>query len=97
MLSRNDSNDWWCCRLEVPQEANQCAFAICGMFNGCETWDNNQGADYKLSVLSLEAAVVRAVAEACIGLDVGLKPQPRAPAPDKHAQPASAAHRLAYA
>lgn len=81
-LNRTDTTDWWCCRLDVPPEATQGAFAVCGMFNGCESWDNNNGADYKLSVTGLEAAVVRAVAGACIGLDVGAKPRPRAPMVD---------------
>lgn len=72
-LCRSNNNDWWCCRFDVPQEAQDGAFAICGVFNGCESWDNNRGADYSMSVMSLEAAIVRAVASACIGLDVGLQ------------------------
>lgn len=61
-LLRSDTADWWCCELDVPEQANQGAYAICGVFNGAENWDNNGGQDYKLTVANLEGAVVRAVA-----------------------------------
>lgn len=61
-LLRSDTADWWCCQLDVPEQANQGAYAICGVFNGAENWDNNGGQDYKLTVANLEGAVVRAVA-----------------------------------
>lgn len=80
-LRRNDRNDWWCCRVHVPEEAHHGAYAICGVFNGSEVWDNNMGANYGLSVMCLEAAVVRAVAAACMGLDLGV-------AADDHSIPA---------
>ena len=68
-LRRDGQHDWWCCRVSVPEDSHQGAYAICGVYNGSENWDNNQGADYTFSVMSLEAAVVRAVAGACIGVD----------------------------
>jgi hypothetical protein len=48
--------------LDVPEQANGGAYAICGVFNGAENWDNNGGQDYRLTVANLEGAVVRAVA-----------------------------------
>lgn len=95
-LLRSDTADWWCCRLEVPQEANAGAYAICGVFNGAENWDNNGGADYKLTVANLEGAVVRAVAGACIGADNGTKSRTRTSAAEKMAQQ-MASPSLAYA
>lgn len=56
--------------MDVPPEGRSGAFAICGVFAGNEHWDNNQGANYQLPVLQLEAAVVRAVAGACMSQEV---------------------------
>jgi hypothetical protein len=69
------------------------------VFNGAENWDNNGGSDYRLAVVSLEAAVVQAVAGACMGIDTkGAKRPARTSgtATDKVAQ-SVASPKLVYA
>lgn len=52
--------DWWCCRLDVPYQATQGAFAISAVFNGQECWENNNGANWPFRVGTLEDDVMRA-------------------------------------
>lgn len=81
----------------MPPEATHGAYALCGVYNGSEHWDNNGGADYKLNLATLEVAVIRAVAGACIGLDVGAKQPMRAPRVDPYNQQAVPASKFVYA